>query len=475
MLEKVKHVHFIGIGGYGMSALALILRELGYRVTGSDLKPSRLTARLQEAGAVIFFKHRAANAAGAELVVFSTAIPADNPEMAYAKEQGIPLWHRSELLAALMNRRYGIAIAGTHGKTTTTAMLSLLLERGGLDPTAVIGGEIPYFNGNARLGKGLYLVAEACESDHSFLRYRPQHAIVTNIEADHLEHYGGDFNLLVQTYRRFLQNVSPEGSAVLCLDDPKLQDILPHLRSRVITYGLHTDADYTAREIEPEGLGSRFTVWYNGAPLGRVCLKVPGIHNVSNSLAAVAVARELGISFDCCREGLAAFSGVKRRFEIIGEQAGVTVVDDYAHHPTEIKATLRAAKNSGKRVLCIFQPHRYTRLSYMMEDFSRSFDDADILLLDDVYPAGEAPIAEVSSSVLANLISQRGHPGVYHVSGKGRLVNAALERVDSGDLVITMGAGDIWQVGVDLLKRLSEKEWDSCGSTPACQKGAVCE
>jgi len=447
-----------------MSALALILLQGGYDVRGSDLKPSRLTELLAKKGARIYIGHRAEQIGDAQLVVYSTAIPSDNPEMKASRERGLLLWHRSELLAAILNDGYGIAVAGTHGKTTTTAMVSLLLGEGGLDPTAVIGGEVSFFQGNARLGKSKYVVAEACESDHSFLRYRPCLAVVTNIEADHLEHYGGSFARLVETYGDFINNVHEEGAAILCGDDPVLRELRPQLRPSSLLYGLSDDADIRGERVRLEKLGSRFQVYFKDKYLGEAALKVPGKHNVLNALGATGVALYLGLDFSVIKEALSGFEGAKRRFEIVGERDGILVVDDYAHHPTEIKATLQAARQSGRRLICVFQPHRYTRTHFLWNEFVEAFDSADVLLLNDIYSAGEEPIPHVTSQRLAQEIEHRGHNRVHVITDKEEMVHSLEKMTRKGDLILTMGAGDIWQVG----RRFLEKVPSGLNSSPRC-------
>lgn len=458
-LPDVKQVHFIGIGGYGMSALAQVLLKMGYRVTGSDIKDSALIRHLVAQGADIKLFHHPDNIDRGELVVFSTAIPAENSELQEARRRGIPVWHRSELLAALINSHYGIAVAGTHGKTTTSTMIALILEAGGLDPTALIGGVVSSFQSNARFGRSEYLVAEACESDHSFLRYRPNIAVITNVEADHLEHYENDFSLLLNAYEAFLQNLLPEGCAVLCFDDPFLRGLAPRVDRKVVTYGLAEsraggEADYTGRKIVlTGGQGSTFTFCNRGEPMtGTVTLQVPGRHNVCNAVAALSVAAELDLNLDRCAGALKAFRGAKRRFEIIGEVKGVTVIDDYAHHPTEVKVTLQAAKADGKRVCCIFQPHRYSRTAYFFEEFARSFSDADLVLLHRIYSAGEKPREGITSEALARRISEiKGQP-VHCSDDIDELGHLALEWARPGDMIIVMGAGDITGLAYQLVK-----------------------
>lgn len=467
-IPAVEHVHFIGIGGYGMSALAQVLLKMGYCVTGSDLNESALTRRLEEQGAAIKLYHGRENIDAAGLVVYSTAIPEDNPELEEARTRGIPLWHRSELLAALINNRYGIAVAGTHGKTTTTAMIALLLEGGGLDPTAIIGGVVSTFEGNARLGGGPYLVAEACESDNSFLRYIPKIAIVTNVEPDHMEHFENNYGKLQRAYLAFLNNLAADGCAVLCFDDPYLRSLAGKLGREVVTYALDYNGgpvDYFARDIELTGSGSAFTLCRRGEPAGgRIELRVPGRHNVSNAVGALAVAERLGVDLERCTHVLQNFHGAKRRFEVRGEANGVMVVDDYAHHPTEVKVTLQAAKASGRRICSIFQPHRFTRTAFFFEEFAAAFRDADTVLLHEIYPAGEKPIKEISSQALAARIKEIKNGPVYVSNDMDELAALALRHTRPGDMILVMGAGDITRLAGTLLDRLRERE--------AAEKGA---
>lgn len=455
MLEKVQNVHFIGIGGYGMSALAHIVLKSGHTVSGSDLNPNKLTEGLKKSGAAVFQGHRAEQVGKAELVICSTAIPPDNPELEAARRRNIPIWHRSELLAAILNCRYGIAIAGAHGKTTTTAMVSLLLENGKLKPTAIIGGEVSFFGSNARLGDGPYVVAEACESDHSFLRYRPFLALVTNIEPDHLEYYDGNFNKLVDSYIVFINNVREGGLAVICGDDPVLQQIRGDLNPTLLSYGFNDHVDVKGENVEIKGLGSRFDVRFRGEPLGEIELKVPGKHNVLNALGAAAVALFLEVDFGVIRDAFLDFDGARRRFEIVGSPGDILVVDDYAHHPTEIQATLKAARQSGRRVFCVFQPHRYTRIRFLWDDFTRAFDDADRVLFSGIYRAGETPIDGISSQALAQKVRERGHDHVYAMEDEEEIIRFLEENTQNGDMVLTMGAGDIWKAGREFVARKS--------------------
>ncbi len=445
MLKELKKIHFIGIGGYGMSALARVLLHLKFSVSGSDLQQSEITESLARHGAQIHMGHSAAHLADAELVVYSTAIPADNPEMEEARRRRLPLWHRSELLAGFLNEQYGLAVAGAHGKTTTTSMLALVLTHTGLDPTVFIGGVLADFGGNARLGRSEFLVAEACESDHSFLRYRPSLAIVTNVEADHLEHYGGDFNRLLAAYRNFLANIKPGGTAVLCADDHYLPGMKPAHLDSVITYGLQAPADFQAEDLRVQGWSCTFTALQGGRPLGDIKLSVPGEHNVSNALAVVAASSVLGIPFDGISEALAMFHGAKRRFQFL-LQGPVTVVDDYAHHPTEVQATLKAARAGHPgRVLAVFQPHRYNRTGLFMDEFAHSFADADQVFLHKIYAAGETPLPGVTSAELARRMREAG-ADVFQTDDTGELISRVVKAARPGDLIIGMGAGDITKI-----------------------------
>lgn len=461
-MKTFKRVHFVGIGGYGMSALAKIMLQMNYIITGSDLNESQITLKLEELGVKINYFHGPDNIQGADLVVYSTAIPSTNPEILAAKERGIPLWHRSELLAFLINSKYGIAVAGTHGKTTTTSMISLVLEKAGLDPTAVIGGELTDFDGNARLGKSYYLVAEACESDHSFLRYKPALAVVTNVEADHLEHYGGSFKKIKETYEKFLQNIKEGGMAIVCADDPNLDKMKAKHSLECITYGIKKTADFLGAEIYYKDGGSAFNVYFKGVKMGRVELNVPGEHNVYNALAAIAVARFLGVGFDKIADILKGFKGAKRRFQIVYEGEGVTIVDDYAHHPTEIKATLAAARSWGKRrVIAVFQPHRYSRTYYLFNNFVRSFKEADVVVVSPIYSAGEKPMGGVSSELLVERIREEEDRDVILLDSIEEIQKYLFRIVKPGDMIITMGAGDIWRVAYTLGGKLEKVHSES--------------
>jgi UDP-N-acetylmuramate--alanine ligase len=458
LLKDIRRLHFIGIGGYGMSALARVLLHLGYAISGSDLKQSEITEKLALQGAKIYYGHEAQNLGEAQLVVYSTAIPEDNPEIKASKAKGLPIWHRSELLAHFLNGRYGIAIAGAHGKTTTTSMVALVLTHGGLDPTAFIGGVLADFDGNARMGDSHFLVAEADESDYSFLRYRPNIAVVTNIEADHLEHYEDDFSKLLEAYRGFLSNIKPDGSAILNADDSHLPAMHPGHVANIITYGRRPGANFRPSNEEVVGWGTRFTVLQDDDRLGQITLRVPGEHNVDNALATVAVANQIGIPFDRIKTGLEMFRGAKRRFQFLYQQDRVAVVDDYAHHPTEVRATLKAARfGKPSRVIAVFQPHRYNRTHLFMDEFARSFSGADKVFLHKIYSAGEKPIPGVTSAELARRMREYG-TDVTQIDDSSDLVEAVLEAVRPGDLVLNMGAGDITEICHTMAKKLSERK-----------------
>lgn len=459
-VNTTEQVHFIGIGGYGMSAIAKVLLEMGYRVTGSDLASQELTDKLAAKGARVFIGHEASHVRGADVVVYSTALPKDNVEMAEAERLNIPILHRSQMLAKLMESRKGIAVAGAHGKTTTTSMISLVMEQCGLDPTYVIGGEIMNVGSNAKAGRGDYVVAEADESDGSFLRYKPYYAIVTNIEADHLENYDGDFAKLKRAYSQFLGQVAPGGKAIVCIDDPEVREVLAAGDGReTVSYGLDREADYRAVNVR---LGDRrvaFEIERAGVRLGTLELSVPGRHNVYNALAAFIVCREADVAFDDFAAAIKRFRGAKRRFQVLGEAGGILVIDDYAHHPTEIQATISAAKATGKRIIAVFQPQRYTRTYFLFEQFSRAFGEADEVVIADIYsPAGERQIEGISSEKLVELIRRNSNERVRHISSVGEVADYLLGFVRSGDLVLTMGAGDIWKASHALAQVLERRE-----------------
>jgi UDP-N-acetylmuramate--alanine ligase len=453
---KYQHVHFVGIGGSGMSGIAEVLLNLGYTVSGSDQKRSPVTDRLESLGARIAEGHDAAHLGRAQVVVTSTAVRPTNPEVLEARRRGVPVIPRAEMLAELMRLKYGVAVAGSHGKTTTTSMIALVLDRGGLDPTVVVGGRLGVLGSGARLGKGDYMVAEADESDRSFLKLTPTVAVVTNVDREHLDTYR-DLADVQEAFLGFVNKVPFYGVAVLCLDDPPLQDVLPRVERRVLSYGLSHQASVSAREVELGPTGSSYTATLDGRLLGRVALAVPGQHNVANSLAAVAVGIELGVSFEDIRAGLESFTGVDRRFQVRGEAGGVLVIDDYGHHPTEIRATLDALRRRAgeRRTVVLFQPHRYTRTQALWDEFCRAFHQADVLLLTDVYAASEEPVAGVTAEALAAAVSGRGHRQVLY-AGDLEAASARLAEVARpGDVVLTLGAGSVWTAGDELLRRLA--------------------
>jgi UDP-N-acetylmuramate--alanine ligase len=451
---KIQHIHFVGIGGIGMSGIAEVLLNLGYTISGSDLKEAEVTRRLQMLGCEISYGHRKENVKEADVVVVSSAVRPDNPEVRVAEERLIPVIPRAEMLAELMRMKVGIAIAGTHGKTTTTSLIATVLAAGGLDPTVVIGGRLNSIGSNAKLGQGEFLVAEADESDGSFVKLMPTIAIVTNIDPEHLDYYSG-IDEIREAFLSFINQIPFFGLAVLCLDHPNIQSLLPRLKKRFVTYGLTTQADFQAKEISFDGLYTTFDVLQRQRELGRLKLRMPGLHNVYNALATVATAFELDIPFQVIQETLSEFSGIQRRFQIKGEKKGILVVDDYGHHPVEIMATLKAARTGWKRrIVAVFQPHRYTRTQALFQDFLTAFYDANVLLLTEIYPAGEDRIEGVEAKALYEGMREHGHKDVTFLLDKKEIVDHLLRIVTPGDLVITLGAGDIWQVSDELVKRL---------------------
>ena len=455
MFKKYQHIHFVGIGGVGMSGIAEVLLTLGYRVTGSDARRSETVERLERLGAKVYLGHEAAHVEGAHVVVFSSAVARDNLEVHAARQRGIPVIGRAEMLAELMRLKYGIAIAGTHGKTTTTSMVAAVLGAGGLDPTVVVGGRVHGLGANARLGQGEFLVAEADESDGSFLKLSPTIAVVTTVDAEHLDHYT-DLDAIVTAFVAFVNKVPFYGAAVVCLDDQNIQRMIPRINDkRVVTYGLEAGADLTARRLTFAGTRSEFEAVHRGRPLGPVALQVPGRHNVLNALAAVAVGLDLEMPFEKIQGALAAFAGVQRRFQIRGEAQGVLVVDDYGHHPAEIRATLAAAKAGfDRRVITVFQPHRYSRTQHLRDDFLTAFYQSDVLIVMDIYAAGEAPIPGVHARDLADGIAAHGHREVLYLGDRDAIIDYLCESTRTGDLVLTLGAGDVGQLGGELLRRL---------------------
>lgn len=458
-MKEREHVHFVGIGGYGMSAIARVMLDLGYEVSGSDVTSQELTERLINRGATVYQGHRAEQVDGADIVVYSTALAKDNVEIEAARGKSIPVIHRSEMLARLMLDRVGVAVTGAHGKTTTTSMIAYIMERAGVDPTFVIGGVVSNIGDNAKAGGGQYVVAEADESDGSFLHYRPQVAVVTNIEADHLEHYDGNYSNLKRAYKQFVQQIPEDGLCVASGVDADLQEILPFARCHVETYAVEEDATYCAKNVELTGRGSAAQVYFEGTLLGTLSLTLPGVHNVMNALAAIAVCRFADIEFTTIVDALHEFHGAKRRFQVISEHGGVLVIDDYAHHPTEIKATIDAAMATGRRIIGVFQPQRYTRTFFLFDAFANAFQGADEVVIADIYsPAGEQRIEGVSAQRLVEEIRIHSNPNVRFEQTKDDVFEYLLTVVQPGDLVITMGAGDIWQVAYRLGEALDHRE-----------------
>lgn len=456
MFGKTRHIHLVGIGGSGMSGIAEILASLGFEVTGSDIKESDNVRRLRELGCRITIGHSPENVHGADVVVVSSAIPPDNPEILEAKRLKIPVIPRAEMLAELMRMKYSVAIGGTHGKTTTTAMVASVLEAGGLDPTVIDGGKLVSLGSGARVGRGDFIVVEADEAYGSIKRISPTIAVVTSIDADHLDYYR-DIEDIKETFLGFVNRVPFYGAAVLCLDHENVQNLIPRIERRFITYGVETLADVTAHGIKYLGPTAVYQVRFRGEPLGEIHLKMPGKHNVQNSLAAVAVGLELEIPFEAIKRGLEEFKGVHRRFEILGEFKGVLIVDDYAHNPGKLKATFSAARCSypERRIVAVFQPHRYQRVKHLAEEFANSFFQTDVLIVTSIYGAGEKPIEGVTGENLADSIRERGHRNVTYIPRLEDVVERLMEIVREGDLVITVGAGDVWRVAYELRDRLA--------------------
>jgi len=487
MFAKIQQVHFVGIGGIGMSGIAEVLLNLGYKVSGSDLKSSAVTERLAGLGAAVFEGHRAENVAGAEVVVTSSAIAAENPEVVEAHRLHVPVIQRAEMLAELMRLKYGIAIAGMHGKTTTTSMVAAVLAAGDLDPTVVVGGRVDAMGSNARLGKSQYLVAEADESDRSFLKLTPILSVVTNIDREHMDCYR-NMRDVKKTFLEFMDRVPFYGMVVVCNDDPMLRRLLPEVQRRTVTYGTKRGSDFWikiaspnfsrkghARNGAPGGESqtphpvaqnatrvgqplNRFQVRYRGEDLGEFTLHVPGVHNILNATAAIAVGVGLDVGVESIREALNKFRGVDRRFQLRGRVAGVSVIDDYGHHPTEIRATLAAARQCGfRKVLVVFQPHRYTRTRDLIEEFTTAFGDADSLFVLDIYAASEKPIEGVSGEALARAIREKGGRSAQYVSSFADAVNSVAAVAEDGDMILTLGAGSVSQLGPMIVERLKER------------------
>lgn len=454
MQRKIKCIHFVGIGGIGMSGIAEVLLNLKYTVTGSDLNTTDTTQRLGALGARIFQGHREDHIGNADVVVTSTAVRSNNPEVQEAHRRGIPVIPRAEMLAELLKMKFSVAISGSHGKTTTTSMISTVLAHGGLDPTMVIGGKLGSIGSNAKLGDGAIIVAEADESDGSFLKLSPNLAVITNIDREHLDHYR-DIEEIKDAFLQFANSVPFYGVTVLCTDNERVREILPDIKRKVLTYGLDGSADYQAAHIRPENRGSRFDVIEKGVSLGEVVLSVPGRFNVANALAAIAVAREFDLPFEAIREGIALFIGAQRRLEVKAIIHGVTIVDDYGHHPTEIRETLGAAKQVWpQRLIVVFQPHRFSRTQALFPEFTECFGKADDLILMDIYPAGEDPIAGVSSGSLQESLIARGQKNVLHIQVFDNIVEHLVSIIQPTDIVLTLGAGNVWKIGEVLAERL---------------------
>ncbi len=455
MFRKSNKMHFLGIGGIGMSGIAEILINLGYEISGSDIKKSEITKKLKSMGAEIYKGHSASNIKDYNVVVTSTAISSDNPEIIEAKIKGIPIIHRSEMLAELVRLKHGIGVAGTHGKTTTSSLLSYVLDYGGMNPTAIVGGKVLNFESNAMIGDGEYIVFEADESDGTFLKLFPTIAVVTNIDADHLEHYKY-FEGIKEAFLTYINHVPFYGYSVLCIDDNVIADIMPKIERPYFTYGFSEHADFRAENVRLENGNTVYSCYYKNDLMGDVEMKLAGNHNVVNSLAVITVAIELGLEFNIIREGLLKFKGVGRRLEKLGEKNGITVMDDYAHHPTEIRATLDALKTMKRRIITIFQPHRYTRTEFLWDEFGAAFPNADVVFLTEIYPAGEEPIEGVSSDLIKEAIYKHENRNVDIISNFNDIPGRILDVVKEGDIVITLGAGDIYKAGDMILDAIKD-------------------
>ena len=452
MYLKKYHIHFVGIGGIGMSGIAELLLNLGYKVSGSDTKLSEITSRLKALGGIIFKGHAKKQIKGADVVVVSSAVGPENSEVIAARQESIPVIPRAEMLAELMRLKYSIAVAGAHGKTSTTSIIASVLERGGLDPTVVIGGKLKGIGSNAVLGQGDFIVAEADESDGSFLKFSPTIAVVTNIDREHLDFYQ-DLDAIKEVFINFIDRIPFYGLAVLCLDNEPIQDLLPRVQKRYTTYGMATQADFHARDVLFEGLKSKFSVFHLGKKLGDITLNLPGRHNVLNAMASIAVGIELDIPFKVIKNALETLEGVQRRLEIKGLKSGVTVIDDYGHHPTEIKVTLQTVRDCwpDNRIVVVFQPHRFSRTQALFDEFTRSFYQSDILVLLPIYPAGEKRIKAINSQALASGIKIHGHKEVFFRKDFDTALACLKKKLKAGDILLTLGAGSVWQIGNQFL------------------------
>jgi len=464
MYLKKYHIHFVGIGGIGMSGIAELLLNIGYKVSGSDIRSSTITERLKQMGGILFEGHDGNQVQGADVVVTSSAIESGNPEVIAAREASIPVIPRAEMLAELMRLKYSVAVAGAHGKTSTTSLVSAVLEKGGMDPTVVIGGKLKSIGSNAVLGQGDFIVAEADESDGSFLKMSPTIAVVTNIDREHLDFYL-DLEAIQDAFLRFIDRVPFYGLAVICLDNDPLQDLIPRIQKRFTTYGLTSQADLQARDVEFDGLKSRFTLYHHGNNLGPITLNLPGMHNVYNSLASIAVGIELDLSFTDIKQALETLQGVQRRLEVKGEAKGITVVDDYGHHPTEIRTTLEAARECWpkQRKVVVFQPHRHTRTQALFREFSRAFYESDLLVVLPIYSAGEQPIEGIDSPGLCREIRTHGHKEVVYQHERREVLAFLKANLREGDILLTLGAGDVWKVGEDLLRSIQDTDASASG------------
>lgn len=452
MLGKANHIHFIGIGGIGMSGIAEVLINLGFVVSGSDIEESAITERLASIGARIAFRHSAENVKGSDVVVFSSAVGPENPEMAEAKRLGLPIIPRSEMLGELMRMRTSIAVAGAHGKTTTTSLAAAALEEAGLDPTVVVGGRVRSMRRNVRLGEGEFLIAEADESDGNFVSLSPVYAIITNVDAEHIDFYGS-LDRIHDAFVTFANRVPFNGAVICCVDDTQVRAIIPRFERRVLTYGFDKEAHVRGVIEESQAEGVRFTVEVNGSRLGELYLRLPGRHNVLNALAVCALAEELDIRFETLEKALAGFQGVSRRFEIKGEAGGILFVDDYGHHPTEVKATVEtASENYDRRLVVVFQPHRYTRTRDVHERFKDSFAAADEVYITEIYPAGEQPIEGVTGELIYRAVQSSGRKNVHFIPDRDDLRKRVGSGLTRGDMLLTLGAGDIWKLGEELMK-----------------------
>ena len=461
-LGHTKHLHFVGVGGIGMSGLAELLLNQGYAVSGSDMTETDITRNLQKMGGTIYIGHSAENIGDADVVVHSSAVTDDNPEIEAAKEKGIPVIRRAEMLAELVRLKpYAVAVAGTHGKTTTTSIAGMVMTEAGLDPTIIVGGVVRSLATNARLGDGDYIVAEADEFDRSFLTLSPTIAIITNIEIEHLDIYK-DLDDIKDTFLIFASRVPFYGAVIACIDEPHLKAILPDIKKRIITYGLDENAEVRAVDISYVSGESRFNLINEGTDLGKIHLRMPGVHNVKNALGVIALALELDIPFDTIAKALSEFEGVRRRFEIKKRIAGMMIVDDYAHHPTEVKSSLSAAQTGwDRRVIAVFQPHLYSRTRDFKDEFGSSFNHADVVIITDIFPAREAPIEGVTGKLIADAVKSSGHKEVHYLPEKEKISDFLIDFATEGDMIITIGAGDIYKIGEEFIQKLERAEKDA--------------